>query len=442
MKTPCLALSLVLCSLISAGSDIPAFPGAEGFGSTTPGGRGGKAILVTNLNDAGPGSLRAACETKGPRIVVFRVAGIIDLRSPLLVAEPFITIAGQSAPGDGICLRGYNLEIRTHDVVVRFLRSRPGESSGKEVDAISIAGNSRGVILDHCSASWSVDEALSPSGAIADITVQWCIIAEALNHSVHKKGAHGYGSLVRAVGGVSLHHNLWAHNDARNPRLGDNYGRPPYPTFDFRNNVIYDYGKICSGMTGDILSVNYVSNYILPGPSSDRKRGPIVFTDQADAKYYLAGNIVEGNPERTADNALLFDRTEVNGRKLVTILPEPFAVPKVGTLPAKAVLRAVLDGAGATLPKRDAVDARIVAEAGRGTGSIIDSTRQVGGWPVYRSGRAPRDQDGDGIPDAWEKAHGLNPRDPSDALATGDGGGYTNLEKYLNSLVPAAPHKR
>jgi pectate lyase len=397
---------------------------------------------VTNLNDAGPGSLRAACGSEGPRIVVFRVAGIIDLQSPLEIAEPYITIAGQSAPGDGICLRGYNLEIRTHDVVVRFLRSRPGESSGKEVDAISVGGNSRNVVLDHCSASWSVDEALSPSGGISDVTVQWCIISEALNHSVHHKGAHGYGSLVRAAGGVSLHHNLWAHNNARNPRLGDNYGRPPYPTFDFRNNVVYDYGGMCSGMTGDVLSVNYVSNYIRPGPSSNRQRGPIVLTDQADAKYYIAGNVVEGNPELSADNTRMFDRMEWKGRRLVTLFDQPFAAPEVTTLPAQAAFEAVLDWAGAALPIRDAVDARIVSEARKGSGSIIDSTRQVGGWPVYRSGRPPRDQDGDGIPDAWEKAHGLNPRDASDASADRDGDGYSNLEEYLNELARRGQARR
>jgi hypothetical protein len=435
-------LPLALCAVVCDGRDIPAFPGAEGFGSTTPGGRGGKAVLVTNLNDAGPGSLRAACGAKGPRIVIFRAAGIIDLQSPLEIREPYITVAGQSAPGDGICLRGYNLEIRTHDVVVRFLRSRPGASSGKEVDAISVAGDSRNVVLDHCSASWSVDEALSPSGGIADVTVQWCIISEALNHSVHRKGAHGYGSLVRAAGGVSLHHNLWAHNTARNPRLGDNYGRPPYPTFDFRNNVVYDYGGMCSGMTGDILNVNYVSNYIRPGPSSNRQRGTIVLTDQANAKYYIAGNIVEGNPETTADNARMFDRTEWNGRKLVTLFNQPFAVPEVTTMPAKDLFDVVLDWAGATLPIRDPVDARVVAEARKGTGSIIDSPRQVGGWPVYRSGRPLPDRDGDGIPDAWEKAHRLNPRDASDAMADRDGDGYTNLEKYLNDLVRRAQPRR
>jgi len=375
-------------------------------------------------------------------MVIFRVSGIIDLDHPIVLREPHITIAGQTARGDGICLRRHGLDIRTHDVIARFLRSRPGDLSGDEVDSISISGDSRNVILDHCSAGWSVDESLSPSGAIADITVQWCIIAEGLNHSVHGKGAHGYGSLVRAIGGVSLHHNLWAHNIARNPRLGDNYNKPPYPTFDVRNNVMYNYGGTCSGLTGDILSVNYVANYIRPGPSSNRRRGPIVFTPQADARYYLTGNVVEGRPELTADNTRMFDRTEANGRKLVTVVPDPFGVPKVTTSTAQAAYEAVLAGAGAILPLRDAVDQRIVSEVRNRAGSIIDSQWEVGGWPLYRSKPPLPDRDRDGMPDAWERAHGLNPDDPSDAGADRDRDGYTNLEEYLNQLAQTARQGR
>lgn len=428
----------VALSAACALAQIPAFPGAQGFGSRTPGGRKGQVILVTNLNDSGPGSFRAACEAQGPRMVVFRVSGIIDLDSPVVIREPYVTIAGQSAPGDGICLRRFGLSISTHDVVLRFLRSRPGDVSGREVDAIAIGGESRRVIVDHCSASWSVDECLSPSGAIADVTVQWSIISEGLNHSVHRKGAHGYGSLVRAVGGVSLHHNLWAHQSARNPRLGDNYGKPPYPVFDVRNNVMYDYGAICSGLTGDILSVNYVGNYIQPGPSSNRRRGPIVLTEQAQAAYWVAGNVVAGRPELTADNTKLFDRTEADGRKLVTLQARPFEVPAVATTTAEAAYAAVLARAGASLPERDAVDARIVAEVSSGAGAIIDSQWEVGGWPAYRSRRPPADRDRDGMPDAWERARGLNPDDAADAAADRDGDGYTNLEEYLNELARAA----
>lgn len=425
------------CLALQAGEGLPAFPGAEGFGAGTPGGRGGRVLLVTTTNDSGPGSLRAAIEAQGPRIVVFRVGGLLDLKSPLRVREPFLTLAGQSAPGDGICLRGYPLEIYTHDVVVRYMRSRPGDISGKELDSLTVGGDSRNVVIDHCSTTWSTDENLSPTGGIAEVTVQWCLIAEALNRSVHKKGAHGYGSLVRAVGGLTLHHNLWAHNTARNPRLGDNYGKPPYPTFDVRNNVIYDYGGMCSGMTGDILNANYADNHIRPGPDSNRKRAPIVLTTTANVKYFLAGNVIEGNPELTRDNSGMIEPAEAGGRKLYTLVHVPFPAPRVTATPAADLFETVLTQAGAVLPRRDAVDARIVGQARRGTGRIIDSQKDVGGWPEYRNASAPVDSDGDGMPDAWETSRGLNPRDASDAAKDRDGDGYTNIEEYLNELAGA-----
>src|SRR4051812_40601685 len=275
--------------LVLPGLAGPAPERAEGFGAETPGGRGGRRLAVTTLADAGAGSFRAAVETPGARTIEFRVAGLITLDSPLVIREPFVTIDGSTAPGNGVCIRGDEVTVRTHDVIVRHMRFRPGDISKREVDALNVAGDSHHVLIDHVSASWAVDEVLSASGAIHDVTIQWSIVAEGLNHSVHAKGAHGYGSLVRASGGVTLHHNLWAHNDSRNPRLGDNYGAPPFPTFDVRNNVIYDYGAIASGMTGDRLSANYVGNYIRPGPSS-RIRAPIVLTDTADVRYFVDGN--------------------------------------------------------------------------------------------------------------------------------------------------------
>jgi pectate lyase len=414
-----------------ARQERPAFPGAEGFGASTPGGRGGRAILVENLDDSGPGSFRAAVEARGPRTVVFQVGGLVTLQSTVVIREPFLTIAGQTAPGDGICFRGQSIEIRTHDVVVRHLRFRPGDLSRAEVDGVTVASGARRVILDHCSAGWSVDESLSLSSDVADVTVQWCLIAEALNRSVHRKGPHGYGSLVRATGGVTLHHDLWAHNDARNPRLGDNYGRPPWPLFDVRNNVIYDYGGIASGMTGDNLRANYVGNYVRPGPSSDTKRGVVVLTDTAAVSYYVAGNVVEGRPEVTADNRLLFDRVEAGGRRLVTLFDRPFDAPPVRTVDAAEALREVLAGAGATRPRRDTVDARVVREVEACAGRIIDSQQEVGGWPAYASGPSPADADADGMPDDWERAHGLDPAYPGDGPRAGRTG-WTNLEAYLN----------
>jgi hypothetical protein len=420
--------------VLAASDSLPSFPGAEGFGAATPGGRGGRVIVVDNLNDSGPGSLRAACLAKGPRIIVFRASGIIDLKTPVVVREPYLTLAGQTAPGDGICLRGSGLVIQSHDVVVRFLRSRPGDLSGKEVDGISIGGDARRVILDHCSASWSVDEALSPSGAIADVTVQWCVIAEALNRSVHSKGAHGYGSLVRAAGGVTLHHNLWAHNAARNPRLGDNYGRPPWPVFDVRNNVIYDWGGVASGQTGDRLSANYVANYLRPGPSSSL-RPPIVLTQTAAVQYFVEGNIVEGRPQFMKDAAAMFTPAESNGRRLFMLASRPFDTPAVRTTSAEEAFREVLARAGAVCPARDAVDERIISQVRSRTGRLIDSQKDVGGWPAYRTAEPPPDTDQDGMPDDWERARGLNPRDPADSAKDRDSDGYTNLEEYLNYLA-------
>src|SRR6476660_5645118 len=255
-----LGMSLLVGSTSNAEATlaVPAFPGAEGFGTNTPGGRGGRVIFVSNLNDAGSGSLRAACDAEGPRIVIFRVSGLITLASPITVKNPFITIAGQTAPGDGICLRNFTFNIATHDVVVRYLRSRLGDVSSQEADSITLLSGAHDVVLDHCSATWSIDESLSLAGNVSNVTIQWCLIGNALNHSKHSQGDHGYGSLSRANGPVTWHHNLWVHNNSRNPRLGDNYGRPPFPTFDVRNNVMYDYGEICSGLTQGVLKVNYV----------------------------------------------------------------------------------------------------------------------------------------------------------------------------------------
>jgi pectate lyase len=427
-------IGVVLCgSVLMAQSSPPAFPGAEGFGARTPGGRGGKVLLVRNLNDDGPGSFREAVTAKGPRTIVFRVGGLITLKSPVKITEPFLTVAGQTAPGDGICIRGSEVSIATHDVIVRYMRFRPGDISGGEVDALNIVGDSRDVIVDHCSATWSIDEDLSPSGAISNVTVQWCLIAEGLNRSIHSKGAHGYGSLVRASGGVSLHHNLWAHNEERNPRLGDNYGRPPYPVFDVRNNVMYDWGKLCSGWTGDHLSVNYVNNYIKPGPSSSVAERVISLLDSAEAKYYVSGNFVDLHPDWTANNLLLFNKPEAKGHKLYTVVDQPFEAPPVRITNAELALHDVLANVGCTIPHRDPVDDRITRDVLLRTGSLIDSQVEVGGWPAYNSARPPRDVDMDGIPDDWETAQKLNMNDPGHAKAVGPDG-YTVLETYINGI--------
>lgn len=422
-------------SALAAAARFPAFPGAEGFGSTTPGGRGGKVIFVTNLNDSGQGSLRDACEAEGPRVVVFRVSGLVTLVTDIVVKNPYLTIAGQSAPGDGICLRNYTFVIATHDVVVRYLRSRLGDLSGQQADSITLVAGAQNVILDHCSATWSVDEGLSLAGKVSNVTVQWCLIAEALNHSKHAKGPHGYGSLSRANGPVSWHHNLWAHNNARNPRLGDDYGRPPYPTFDVRNNVIYDYGEIASGLTQGVLKVNYVGNYIRPGPSS-KASTPIRIGAPSDLSFFIRDNVFEGNSGLTADNSQFFDPITIDGKRQVQTVAEAFVVQPVKTTSAQIAYESVISKVGASLPHRDSVDARIIAEVRNRGGSIIDSQQQVGGWPELKSAVAPADSDADGMPDSWERRYGLNPLDPADGSTDNDKDGYTNLEEYLNNTNP------
>ena len=306
--------------------------GPEGFGAATPGGRGGREIAVTTPADAGPGSFRAAVTAPGPRIVRFAVAGLITLESPVVIAEPYLTLDGQGAPGDGVCIRGSEVVVRTHDVIVRHMRFRPGDI-GKEVDALNIAATA-------ITCSWIT---CRPPGRWRNAVGQRRHARR--DHPVeHHRGRvepqrpRQGGARLRIAGaragGVTLHHNLWAHNDSRNPRLGDNYGREPFPTFDVRNNVIYDYGAIASGMTGDHLSANYVANYIRPGPSSNRTRGPIVLTDTAAVRYFVRDNVVEGRDELTNDNARLFDRRELDGRSLFTLAPQAFAAPPVRTTSA------------------------------------------------------------------------------------------------------------
>lgn len=418
--------AILTAALLSAPGGPPAFPGAEGFGAATGGGRGGKVMIVSNLNDSGAGSFRAACEAAGPRIVVFRVSGLIDLQTPIRISEPYITIAGQSAPGDGICLKRNGVSVNTHDVIIRHLRSRPGDISGKEVDGLAIGGSSRRVIVDHCSVSWAVDENLSPSGDISDVTVQWSIISEALNRSVHGKGAHGYGSLARAAGGLTMHHNLWASNSSRNPRPGDNYARPPFPVIDIRNNLIYNPGG--GNVIGENVTMNYAGNYTKPGPDTVLKAmfNP---TEKYSIKAFIEGNVVEG----MAGFANWFSRS-------VEMLAAAAGAAPVQVTDAKTAMARVLAEAGAMLPARDKVDARVVAGVRTGTGRVIDSQWEVGGWPEYRSAQPPPDSDRDGMPDAWERARGLNAADPSDAAAVGPGG-YTNVEVHLNSLAasPKAP---
>jgi hypothetical protein len=439
-----LVIAFVALFVAESAVSMPAFPGAEGFGAEAIGGRGGQVLFVTNLNDSGPGSLRAAVQTDRPRTVIFRVSGTIVLKSTLAIKKPYITIVGQTAPGDGICLKDHALAIAADQVIVRYLRCRPADNANAEGDALSISSG-KNIIVDHCSTSWSVDETLSAStgGQLGNVTVQWCIISESLNNSIHHKGAHGYGSLIRGGwgNGYTFHHNLYAHHHNRLPRPGNYNDRTRDPDgfiFDFRNNVVYNWGGASAGYNADgsngtnsITKMNFVGNYYKAGVNS---AGNLAFSESTpSASAYFYGNFMNGKYPDDPWSLVTFGRLssdEIEAYKLSSPVP----VPLVQTEDAITAYERVLANAGAVLPKRDTVDTRIVDEVRSGTGKIIDDEQQVGGWPDLRSAEPPADSDRDGMPDQWERQHGLDPDDPADGKADANGDGYTNLEEYLNAL--------
>ncbi len=428
-----LALTAAAQAAVPAAPPI-AFPGAEGAGRFAAGGRGGAVLKVTNLEDSGPGSLRAAVEAKGPRTILFDVAGTIRLKSDLVIRESFITIAGQSAPGGGIALADHALIVRADDVVIRHLRARRGDRSSEEGDSISIVKGRR-IILDHVSASWSIDETLSASAryerdeGFYDLTVQWSVVSESLRRSHHAKGEHGYGSLIRGGRGarISFHHNLWAHHVARMPRPG-NYAGPEAdplgPLMEFRSNIFYNWGGEAAGYNADeasLIAYNFIDNAYLAGPDS---KGALAFREQNRlARAFFSGNSMNGAVP--ADPWSLIAGPVPDGYRLAA----PVEVAPVAVESAASSFESVLTGAGASRP-RDAVDARIVAEVRARSGRIIDSQEEVGGWPILAEGAAPPDRDGDGMPDAWEREHGMDPA-AADGHLDGDGDGFTNLEDYL-----------
>lgn len=357
----------------------PAFPGAEGYGAYTPGGRGGRTIAVENLNDEGPGSLRAAALAGGPRLVVFRVGGVIALKSPIVIQNPFLTISGQGAPAPGITLRRHGIEVRTHDVVLRQFRIRIGDEDVRRNDrniryaagdgeyALYFTEGSRNCIADHLSLTWSTNKILSTTKGSDLVTVQWCLLGESLNLD-----GHGYASIA---GGnrVSWHHNLFAHNFSRNPRFQGAVDA------DFRNNVIYDWGE--ESAYGEFDRLNFVANYLKPGPSLAQAR-PLFHAGREvvmPGSLYLAGNIMAGQAAMTRNNWLgtrfIFDRAKLEAS-------QPFPAPAVMTESAQAAFADVLANAGATAPSRDAIDARIVRETRTGTGRIVESVKEAGGWPA------------------------------------------------------------
>lgn len=465
---------------------LPAFPGAEGGGMYSFGGRGGKVCVVTSLDDSGAGTFREALEAGGPRIVVFNVAGIIKLKNKIRVRAPYITINGGSAPGDGVCIAGDTVELETHDVVIRNMRFRRGNTwVGDRND--SLGGNPIGnIMIDHVSASWGLDENMSmyrhmyqpPDGSkelklpTVNITIQNSIFSEGLNTYNHAFGSTigGYNS--------TFHHNLWACNSGRNPSVGMIYD------FTFANNVVFNWRhRTVDG--GDHRSFyNVVNNYFKPGPAtplgdtvghrilkpeSRRARPPV----DDYGKAYVAGNIVEGNNRVTADNWDGGVQVESIADP-ATILPKlkadkPYPTAFLKLQPAAEAFELVLKESGATRPKRDAVDERVVemvrtgkptAKPGRDLSEalqkvgyapnvianiregvakgIITDVSEVGGYPEYR-GEPYSDRDHDGMPDDWEAKHGLDPQNAADAAGDLNGDGYTNIEDFLNGLDPQAP---
>ncbi len=442
-----LILMLVLAGTAFA-AGLPAFPGAEGGGAYARGGRGGRVLVVTNTQDyipgeqePIPGSLRWALTTAGPRIVVFEAGGVIDLKAALNITESHLTLACQTAPGDGICLRNYPVRfLETEEIIVRCLRSRLGDRARLPQDAIAVKAPAVNVIFDHCSASWAIDEVFSVNvDKSASVTIQWSIISEALTNSYHPKGVHGNGSILGTAGTVSFHHNAYAFNYSRNPLIGGKNLR-----LDFRNNVIYDWagpGGAGYGSSAGSPQINFIANYYKPGADTRHHLEGHYFahsltrSDSMPIDLYWAKNEMLGQKVHRKNNELLVHvpdwRTYINWADKAFLFD---GVP-ITTTSAKKAYKDVLSKAGATAPVRDAVDTRVVECIRAGTGRLIDSQDEVGGWPEYATGAAPTDGDRDGMPDDWEKERALDPDCAEDACGDRDGDGYTNIEEYINGLV-------
>jgi len=417
------------------------------------GGREGEVYVVTNLNGRGPGSFREAVEAEGARIVVFAVGGTIDLGGPLTIRNPYCTIAGQTAPGGGITLKNGSLILQADHLIVRYIRCRLGEQAGGpgEVDAVSIycppdernpdrpvASN---IIVDHVSASWGTDEVLSVTGAVDNVTVQWSIVSEGVT-------THNCGSLLRpsVECHMSFHHNLYAHNRSRNPFAGSYRDKANH--CDWRNNVIYNGGDGHGGTNWHKLypdrwgpenvgrlRLNCVNNYWIRGPHG----AGTIYRGGDQATICQSGNLLDATNNGVFDGVdngwAVFADYHENAR--FTKAAEEFSYPKVVTDSAEVALERVLAEAGASKPDRDAVDHRLIQEVREGKGKFVRAVDEVGGWPTLAPGTPPADGDQDGMPDAWEKAHGLNQADSSDSRLDLDNDGYTNVEEYLNGTDPA-----
>ncbi len=455
MRFPTSALFLLVLALLSLtlSSQTPAFPGAGGGGMYTTGGRGGKVLYVTSLADDGStGTLRWAVNQSGARTILFKVSGTIALKSALKISNGNLTIAGQSAPGDGICIRDYEVNIKADNVIIRFLRFRLGNKVlSNESDAIW-GRYQNNIIIDHCSMSWSIDECAS-FYSNNNFTLQWCYLTESLNNAGHSKGAHGYGGIWGGKN-ASFHHNLLAHHNSRNPRFngwkrsGLSYENPlDEERVDFRNNVIYNWGDNSSYGGEALGKYNIVNNYFKYGPgtkSSIKYKITQVDKDGSSSyapgygKYFIEDNYVYGNQSVTNNN--WSGVTYASGVNQAGVkVNAAFDAYPIAEHAATVAFEKVLDYGGCSLA-RDAVDTRIANEARNGTATysgsvtkragIIDKPEDVGGYPTYQSSAAPADTDGDGIPDGWLDAHY-----PGKTAKNLNEEGYTYLEVYLNSLV-------
>ncbi|MFT3935723.1 MAG: polysaccharide lyase [Chitinophagaceae bacterium] len=456
-------------------ADIPAFPGAEGGGAFTTGGRGGKVYVVTSLEDRGAGTFREACEQGGARIIVFNVAGIIKLKSPVNIRAPYITIEGQTAPGDGVCIAGESVLIDTHDVIIRFMRFRRGQTAVTRRDD-ALGGNPVGnIILDHVSGSWGLDENMSIYRHVYDrkndgkgdklptvnVTIQNSIFAEGLDTY-----NHAFGSTIGGRNSTFMR-NLWANNVARNPSVGMD------GDFGFVNNVIFNWWNRSADGGDNKSFFNFINNYYKPGPITPKDK-PIAYRilkpesgrarkDSLEfGKAYVNGNIVEGNEKVTKDNwdggVQVEDLPDAGKFTAAIRVDKPFPIAEFPVMTAKESFNYVLNNAGAILPVRDAVDKRVVEEVTTGKiiydkhaqpfdtkfvkrrlpadsykNGIISDISQVGGYPEYK-GKPYKDSDNDGMPDEYEIKHKLNPKDASDATKI-TVSGYSNIEVYLNSVV-------
>lgn len=420
-----------------------AFPGAEGFGRFAKGGRGGDVYIVANLNDSGSGSLREGINSaKGPRTIVFGISGNIELKDRLTVSQPYLTIAGQTAPGDGITLKDYPFQIMdTHDIIVRYIRIRLGDENkpkGSGFDAIQTNGVSN-IIFDHISASWGIDAIHDLRGE--KFTLQWSIYGECLHKSIHEKGPHAMlGSFRDLTDNITLHHNLFHSSRNRHPTLGGGSKTNGNSIVDFRNNIVYNW----QGPTNlGECKMNLINNYYKPGPSSNLQVKPMAVKahDASKSKGFASGNAYPWSYKWTRDNLAAieyvlgwgsYDSTTRSAFELSQAQVEGDDKPI--THSADEAYKLVLKHAGASLC-RDTVDARIVEGVRQGTNQLIDSQAEVGGWPKLKSKSMPKDSDKDGMPDKWEKNNGLDPNNAEDRNGDSNNNGFTNLEEYLNSLV-------